>query len=244
MSMTYLMSHPWPNWSHWSVTPEAGWTLFGGVFVMIGLWRGRTTHQRRLLILALAGLVTLLASDIQSRAMMSYQCHMVEHIAVTLVVAPLAAAGLTYRGSKSLVTIYFLGLTVLVPLFHLTTVGGYVMMSPGGHDIELFSFLVVSTCFWLPVYASGRPLSDYQRAMYVTIAAPVIALTGVSLMSAGPADMATTNMRMTMITLGDVHGGGTVMIWGGAALALQGIGLGALALRHHVRRRPAIGAVA
>jgi cytochrome c oxidase assembly factor CtaG len=180
-------------------------------------------------------LLLLVCSDIQQRAMMSYQSHMLEHMLVTLVIAPIFAASLSLKHSKPMVSIYFLSFTVLVPLFHLSRLGGIVMLHSGGHDLELLCFLVVGVLFWSPVYGALTPLTEFQKISYVLLAAPVVTFTGLALASSNSSMLATTDMSMTMITLNDVHAGSLVMTYGGVAMFLQGLLLAGRSLVKNVR---------
>ena len=108
---------------------------------------------------------------------------MVEHIWSCSLIAPLIAGAIKCRLSRPMATAGFFAFTLLVPLFHLTPLGNWVMKYPEGHYIELTSFLVVGVWFWLPVYGGRRTLGDQQRITYTVLALPVIATTGLVLWS-------------------------------------------------------------
>jgi cytochrome c oxidase assembly factor CtaG len=145
---------------------------------------------------------------------------MVEHILVVLVIAPLFAGAINVSLSRPTAAAGFIAFTVLVPLFHLTSLGGWVMQYPEGHFIELTSFLVVGVWFWLPVYGGRRTLGDQQRITYTVLALPVIATTGLVLWSSTDLSLHTVGMSMSNVSLMDVHDGGIVMMALGTALMI------------------------
>ncbi|MFY9783254.1 MAG: cytochrome c oxidase assembly protein [Acidimicrobiales bacterium] len=201
-----------PNWGSWHVT-EAGIVVAAvGIAALLAAWPRIATRQKCLLSLALLTTVLLLWSDVQALSMSSYPSHMVEHLIVVLVIAPLIAGGTTTRVSRPMSTIGFFAFTLLVPLFHLTPLGGWVMRYPQGHYVELIAFLVVGVWFWMPVYGGGRTLGDKQRITYTVLALPVIATTGLVLWSATASSLQSVGMDMSNITIVDVHDGGLVMM--------------------------------
>jgi cytochrome c oxidase assembly factor CtaG len=216
-----------------------------GVAGVVGLavsWARLSERQKSFLGSALVVTVLLLSSDVQRLAMMSYRCHMIEHLIVILVIAPLVAAALNVPMSRPFATLGFLAFTVLVPLYHLTPLGSWVMGHSGGHYVELVSFLVVGVWFWTPVYGARRVMGDQQRLTYTVLALPVIAVTGLVLWSSTSASLSNTGMRMAMVTIGDIHNGGLIMmIWGSAMMVSHVLGLALEATLHARAVREPVG---
>ena len=216
----------WPNWRSWHVTSVAFVVAVVGAVALFAVWARFSRRQKSCLVSALVGTVLLLSSDVQRLAMMSYRSHMIEHLLVILVIAPLVATAVNIPMSRPFATLGFLAFTVLVPLYHLTPLGSWVMSQSGGHYLELFSFLVVGVWFWIPVYGMHRVMGDQQRLTYTVLALPVIATTGLVLWSSTSASLSDTGMRMAMVTIVDIHNGGLIMmIWGTVMMVGHVIGL-------------------
>ena len=211
----------WPRWSSWHLSVAVDVVVVVGLMVLFALWPRISSRQRVLLTAGLAATVLLLSSDVQALSMSSYPSHMVEHILVVLLIAPLIAGASTVRLSRPMVTVGFFAFTFLVPLFHLTRLGGWVMRYPDGHFIELVSFLIVGVWFWTPVYGAHRTLADQQRITYTILALPVIATTGLVLWSSSDSSLHSVGMNMSNISIVDVHDGGIVMMALGTALMLM-----------------------
>jgi cytochrome c oxidase assembly factor CtaG len=229
-----------PNWGSWHLT-EVGIVVAGlGFAVLLANWPRLMARQRYLLSLALGATVLLLSSDVQALSMSSYPCHMVDHLVVVLLIAPLIAGASNIRVSRSLSTIGFLAFTLLIPLFHLTPLGSWVMRYPEGHYFELATFLVVGVWFWIPVYGSRRTLGDQQRITYTVLALPIIATTGLVLWSATASSLHSVGMDMSNITIVDVRDGGLVMMVLGTILMVAHVALLCLqaALRQRTSRIP------
>ena len=210
----------WPQWSSWHLSVAVDVVVVVGLMVLLGLWPRISSRQRILLTAGFVATVLLLSSDVQALSMSSYPSHMVEHIVVVLLVAPLFAGATTVRLSRPMVTVGFFAFTFLVPLFHLTPLGGWVMKYPDGHFIELVSFLLVGVWFWMPVYGEHRALGDQQRITYTVLALPVIATTGLVLWSSTNSSLHDVGMSMSNISIGDVRDGGIVMMVFGTVLML------------------------
>ncbi|MGC1419129.1 MAG: cytochrome c oxidase assembly protein [Acidimicrobiales bacterium] len=230
----------WPRWGVWHIT---GPVLLLALLGALGLLAARSRlsmRQRNLLLIALIAMLLLLASDIQALSMSSYRSHMMEHLIVILLISPIVAAALDLKMSRSAATVGFLAFTVLVPLYHLTPLGSWVMQQSGGHFVELVSFLIVGVWFWTPVYGGRRVMGDRQRIMYTTLALPVIATTGLVLWSSTSASLGNTGMHMAMITIADIHNGGLLMmLWGSTMMAghVAGMAIGAT-VRGYAAREP------
>lgn len=211
----------WPDPSQW----HFGWLFVVTSIIVIVLFILWSPHEpvpnRRYLLLGGVLIVTLAASDIQTISMQSYRDHMIEHIVVILIIAPVLARGLSVRWSVTKSTIGFVAFVALVPAFHLTRLGGLVMQSHFGHEFELLCFFVVGTIFWLPVYSPQRVLKDSQRVAYVALALPVVATTGLVLWSSSSSSISITGMNMALLTLADIHNGGVVMMVFGTSLMVM-----------------------
>lgn len=230
----------WPQWGSWHFSEVVIVVGALGAATLLATWPHLQPRQRLLLSLALVVSEALLASDVQSLSMSNYPCHMVEHIVVILIIAPLVAGALKIRLSRTTATMGFLSFTVLIPLFHLTPLGSAVMNYSEGHDFELVCFLLIGIWFWLPIYGPARTLADQQRIVYCVLALPVIATTGLVLWSATPASLSSVGMNMAGITIADVRDGGVVMMVLGTALMLTHLAalLARSALRQRATREP------
>lgn len=208
----------WPAFNVWHLGP-IGVVIIVATFVTFSILERRSPPRARRALLGGVLAAALVSSDVQLTSMTNYRSHMIEHLVVALVIAPLLASATTIRWSKPLSTAGFLGFTALIPLFHLTRLGGLAMSTSFGHALELLSFLVVGVAFWIPVYGAGRTLSDRQRLTYVLLALPIVATTGLVLWSSTRVSLGITDMNMRAVSLADVHGGGYVMMtWGSAAM--------------------------
>ncbi|MGC1239578.1 MAG: hypothetical protein WA860_12410, partial [Acidimicrobiales bacterium] len=117
----------WPHWGSWHITEVGVVVAAIGVAGLLVAWPRISARQRYLVSIGICATVLLLFSDVQTLSMSSYPSHMVEHIIVVLVIAPVFAAATTLRLSRSMSTLGFFAFTVLVPLFHLTPLGSWVM---------------------------------------------------------------------------------------------------------------------
>ncbi len=210
----------WSSWGYWHVTEVGVVAAAIGVAGLLVAWPRISARQKYVLSLGIAATVLLLSSDVQALSMSSYPSHMVEHIVVVLLIAPLFAGATTVRLSRPMATFGFFAFTVLVPLFHLTPLGSWVMQYPEGHDVELAAFLAVGIWFWIPIYGAGRTLGDQQRVIYAVLALPVIATTGLVLWSSTTSSLQSVGMDMSNVTIADVRDGGLVMMLLGTAFMI------------------------
>lgn len=229
----------WFAMTHWHAVTGGIVVALVTVVIVFALGGRLTARSRRLAFAAGVVGVGLVSSELNQLAMTDYPDHMAEHLIVILVIAPLLAGALPVRWTRPAATIGFLAFTAVIPTFHLTPLGGVVMRSSLGHDVEMVSFLLVGTAFWLAPYGPRSELSDRQRTLYVLLALPVVATTGIVLWSSTAPSLATTSMNMAMVTLGDVHAGGIVMMeWGSTLMGVNLVLLGAataLESRRHFR---------
>jgi cytochrome c oxidase assembly factor CtaG len=222
--MTYSMMHmtghgsAWPNWDSWHVSEVVVVVPAIWIAGLLVAWPRITARQKYLSSLGLVATVLLLSSDVQALSMSSYPSHMVEHIIVILLIAPIAAGATNFHLSRPMSTIGFFAFTILIPLFHLTPLGSWVMRYSGGHYVELGAFFVVGVWFWIPLYGGGSTLVDQQRITYAVLALPVIATTGLVLWSSTASTLQSVGMDMSGITIADVRDGGLVMMALGTTL--------------------------
>ena len=192
------------TWADWHVT----WTslIVPALIAAVGWYRRKVGRSAVWVALAAAS-AALVSSPLHRSAMHDYSSHMVEHVLVVLVLAPLAVLAWRPSGvTRSAMTFAFLTYVVLVPLYHLTQLGGIVMSSSGEHATELIIFGLVGIFFWCGPYASD--MSALERTSYVALALPVSIFTGIALHSSKQTPF--TGMDMTP-TLHDVQRGGLVM---------------------------------
>ncbi len=230
----------WPQLNSWHLAQSAVIAAAVGAVLLLLFWRRLLLREKALLVSALALIVLLLCSDVQTLSMTSYRSHMIEHLIVILVIAPLVAAGINLSISRPFATIGFLSFTVLIPLYHLTALGSWVMSQSGGHFVELGSFLVVGIWFWTPVYGARRVMNNQQRLTYMLLALPVVATTGLVLWSSTSRSLHTTGMSMSTLNIGDIHNGGLIMmVWGSAMMIAHTAGLALFVVsREHASRVP------
>ena len=184
------------------------WTslIVPALIAAVGWYRRKAGRSAVWVALAVAS-AALVSSPLHRSAMHDYSSHMVEHVLVVLVLAPLAVLAWRPSGvTRSAMTFAFLTYVVLVPLYHLTRLGGIVMSSPGEHATELIIFGLVGIFFWCGPYASD--MSALERTTYVALALPVSIFTGIALHSSKQTPF--TGMGMTP-ALHDVQRGGFVM---------------------------------
>lgn len=218
--MIAVSGSTWPSLEVWHVSVAAMVVAVGGACVIAVAARERSVREVRPWIVATILLVALLCSDVQATAMTNYRSHMIEHLAVVTIIAPLFARGSRLRVSRSAATLGLIAFTLLVPLYHLTRVGAWVMVQSGGHYLELGSFLVVGIWFWLPIYGRRPSLSDTQGLVVTFIALPVITTTGLVLWSSDARSVANMSMAMPSMSVASLHAGGMVMIEWGSSLMI------------------------
>jgi cytochrome c oxidase assembly factor CtaG len=239
--MTHVGS-AWPFLGGWHINILVDVIGILGVGLLCYLVARRTSRTIVPWSIALVFSVALLSSNVQATALTSYRSHMIEHILVIMVIAPLVASGMRLRLSRSSATWGLIAFTILVPLYHLTRLGAWVMQQSGGHVVELMSFAVVGVWFWLPVYGMNRALNDLERLTFTFIALPVISTTGLVLWSSNSRSISSVGMAMPSMTVGDLRNGGLVMIeWGTALMFAHLVFLAYLAAHRWRANRQPVG---
>lgn len=175
--------------------------------------------------------------------------HMIQHLLLIMVAAPLVAmgaplellrrsttGGLHRYVARALdskvaevvghpITAYVL-YGVLIPATHLTSLYNYTLTHPFVHDNEHLAFLVVGYLFWRPVVGiepSRHPLSPGLRLVYLMLAVPVDTFCGMALVFTGheifPAYQ-TLRRSWGPSLVSDLHVGGAIMWVGGDMLMI------------------------
>ena len=173
--------------------------------------------------------------------------HMIQHLLLIMVAAPLIAMGapveLLHRATTGrvhravdralhsraaeLVAHPITGFALyaaLIPIAHLTALYNYTLTHDLAHDNEHLAFLVVGYLFWRPVVgveASRHPLSPGLRMVYLMLAIPVDTFSGLALVSTShelfPAYFA-IHRNWGPSLVEDLHIGGAIMWVGGDTL--------------------------
>jgi putative copper resistance protein D len=139
-----------------------------------------------------------------------YWDHMVQHLLLIMVSAPLIAMGAplellrqaTGGSLHKLVVgaldskvgevvlhplVGFILYAVTIPVAHLTQFYNYSLVHDQAHDLEHLVFLVVGYLFWRPVVAiepTRHPLNPWMRLVYLMAAVPIDTFCGLALTSA------------------------------------------------------------
>jgi putative copper resistance protein D len=175
--------------------------------------------------------------------------HMTQHLLLVMVAAPLLAMGApielatrTIRGrigngirralNSHLARVVghpifgFALFAAVIPVAHLTALYNVTLTNEPVHYAEHLSFLVIGYLFWRPVVGiepTRHPLSPGLRLLYLVLALPIEAFTGVTLASAThelfPAYFSVPRPWGPSL-VGDLHDGGREMYIGGDALML------------------------
>ena len=178
--------------------------------------------------------------------MVYFSAHMIEHLALIMVAAPLfalsapldlvyAAGGARARRAldgrlAAVVTHPLFGFAtyfVVIPLTHLTGLANEMMRHMWVHHLEQIAFLVAGYLFFRVAFGleRGRTIHPGLRLVYVMAAVPVDTFTGLALMMSSTlpfpayAAMAPTGSSPQWL-LSNVHLGGAIMWIGGDALML------------------------
>jgi len=173
--------------------------------------------------------------------------HMIQHLLLIMVAAPLVAwgapvellcratTGVANRGIRALLgsrvaavvghPISGFGLyAVLIPVAHLTSLYNYSLTHDLAHDNEHLAFLVIGYLFWRHVVAvepMRHPLTPPLRLAYLALAVPVDTFTGLTLVNATHEMFpAYYDVHRTWgpSLVSDLHVGGAIMWVGGDTL--------------------------
>jgi len=128
-------------------------------------------------------------------------------------IAPLLSSLFTLRASLATMTLgcFLLG-TLLIPAYHVTTLGSLVMESGQAYGIELLMFLLIGIYAWLPIYANGERLSPLAQLSYVAMTATSLLLTGLVLATTSTSPINQMTMAGREVDLATIHRGGQFMV--------------------------------
>jgi cytochrome c oxidase assembly factor CtaG len=223
--------------------------LDAAAFVLYVAWRRRHPladgpRRRAWRSAALAAALVVLVSsiDLLAAARTQEAAHMVAHLVVAMVLAPLAT--LAFARTPVTVTrrrwfaflespvVAFVAFTALVPLSHLTSFDMTVMNHPDELVAELVVYGLVGVAFWRHVLGSTPLPRLGQRVLYLGLGVPVSAFSGLVMVA---------QTRSAMGPVSDVHQAGWVMIFGGSGLmALEAVVLVASWVTNERRRTASI----
>ncbi|MGH9045708.1 MAG: cytochrome c oxidase assembly protein [Acidimicrobiales bacterium] len=251
------------NWHQLGAT-QIGLTslLICGVAVLygVGVWRVRRLQPEqpwsaRRVVAFYGGLaVTFLAieSVIGVYDYALFYDHMIQHLMLVMIAAPLLAMGapielltrattgrphqLVERGLGSKLAeigahpvVDFALYAFVIPVDHLTSFYNLTLTNQYVHDFEHLMFLVVGYLFWRHVVAiepSRHPLHPGVRLLFLAFAVPVDTFTGLTLASATH-ELFPAYLHMHRVwgpsLLVDLHMGGDVMWVGGDTLMFLGM---------------------
>ncbi len=239
----------WHHLNQWQVAlfPTA-LMVFVGLAYLLAVRRASTWPRSRTLLFLTGLVVTFLGTQsvIGVYDHEYFSVHMVEHLALIMVAAPLFAAGrplelamrtggpsvrriLDSRPVRLLLhPLVGFGLyVVFIPITHLTGFFNLMMAHEWLHHIEEIGFLVVGYLFFRPVLDAedGAGIHPGLRLVYVMAAVPVDTFTGLALAMSShnpfPAYNTDAPVGSTPTSILDnVHLGGAIMWIGGDALML------------------------
>ncbi len=209
-------------------------------------WSGRRT-----LAFVSAMLVTFVSVELVIGVYDSelYYDHMIQHLLLIMVAAPLIAMGAplelarqaTGGGAHRLLAraldsrpagfvghplVGFVLYAVTIPVAHLTAFYNETLVHDELHDLEHILFLVVGYLFWRPVVAiepSRHPLNPWLRLVYLMAAVPVDTFCGLALTSATHELFPyyeTLHRTWGPSLVTDLHMGGAIMWVAGDSLML------------------------
>ncbi|MDH2903722.1 MAG: cytochrome c oxidase assembly protein [Actinomycetota bacterium] len=235
------------NQWHFGVVPLAAMALALALYVFamrrVGDW-----SRARLASFVAAILVTFVSTQsvLGVYDMVYFSAHMIQHLALIMVAAPLfalsapldlwaSAGGARTRAFfdgrvMSVLTHPLVGFAtyfVVIPLTHLSGIANEMMLHQWVHHAEQIAFLVVGYLFFRAAFGleRGRTIHPGLRLVYVMTAVPVDTFTGLALVMSStlpfPAyrAMAPTGSSSAWL-LSNVHLGGAIMWIGGDALML------------------------
>lgn len=250
---------PPPIWHNLGATTIAftpSLLIFGSLALyLFGVWRvqrlcpGDPWSSQRTAAFAAAMVVTFCAIELFIGVYDDslFYDHMIQHLLLVMVAAPLiamgapfellsrATTGATHRVvTKVLVSRVaevvghpitgFALYAVLIPIAHLTTLYNYALTHDLAHDNEHLAFLVIGYLFWRPVVGvepSRHPLNPGLRMVYLMLAIPVDTFSGLALVSATH-EMFVAYYKVHRAwgpsLVGDLHIGGAIMWVGGDTL--------------------------
>jgi len=244
------MPFSWHHLNHWDISALPMLLLVGaGALYYWGVKRSPTPWARSRSICFVAGLVvTFLATQtfIGVYDMEYFSDHMVQHLMLIMVAAPLFALSapldLAYQSGTDAIRHFLDGrfMTTLthplvgfglyfafIPITHLTGFMNLMMAHMWIHHLEQVAFLVVGYLFFRPAFGleRGDKLHPGLRLVYVMAAVPVDTFTGLVLSMSSHVPYANYAMMAPSGTsaawqLSNIKLGGGIMWIGGDAMML------------------------
>jgi putative copper resistance protein D len=244
---------------HWHADPGP---LAVAAIAAVAYLRGarRGTGARRLawprrrtaaFLVGLAALLAALVSGLDDEAAGALSAHMVQHLVITFVAAPLLVAGAPVRlalGTAPPGRVRDLGrilaswpvrmlgrppvawapLPAVMLVSHFTGIYDMALRHPAVHELEHLVYLAAALVFWWPVVGADpvpHAPGGIGRAIHVLLAMPVMTVIGVALVDSDrvwyPAYLAPAHSLHTS-ALADQHRGGMIM-WTIGCLLLAGL---------------------
>lgn len=280
-----------PDWG----AIASGWHLAPGPLVLLGACaaayavgvarvareartgrRGRRWPVARSVAFAggLAGVLVALLSGLDARADEQLSTHMLQHLLLTSIAAPLLVAGAPLslalqatRGAtrraladaiRSRPIRWLTSPPVAFALFAAVTLGTHLtgfydaaLGSPVLHGVEHLLYLATGVLFWLPLMGAN-PVPQLRswagRTIYLLLSMPVMSIVGVALVSATDVwypTYAQAAAAAGVSALADQEAAGALMWVGGTVvLAVALIALGFQAMLAEERRQQALDAMA
>lgn len=236
----------WHHLNSWHVGPLALVLVSLALGAYLALARRVPTWPRSRTWLFVTGLVivVLATQSVLGTVDMGYvSAHMIQHLLLIMVAAPLFAASaplqllddtfhpawLTGRLSRVVFhpVVAFVLYAVFIPLTHLTAVFDFMLRAMWFHHAEQIAFLVVGYLFFRVAFGleGERPLHPGLRLVFVMVAVPVDTITGLALSMTSRIPFPSFPMVAPMGTssawqLANIHLGGAIMWIGGDALML------------------------
>jgi putative copper resistance protein D len=245
-------SHPqfsWHDWNQWHLGVLPLLLLFAALMAyMFAAQRAVGWSPRRTTAFIAGLIVTFLATQsvIGLFDMEYFSDHMIQHLMLIMVAAPLFALSapldLAYEAGSSrlrqildgkvMTTITqplfgFAAYFIFIPITHLTGLFNLMMEHEWVHHLEQIGFLVVGYLFFRVVFGLERGTKIHRglRLVFVMAAVPVDTFTGLALVMSShtpfPAYRAMAPVGSTSSSiLSNIHLGGAIMWIGGDALML------------------------
>jgi len=236
------------SWSHlnlWNIGFLPNVLLVAAlVLYFVGLSKVREwpRYRKWFFLAGLAATFLATQSVVGVYDMSSFGDHMIQHLLLIMLAAPLFALGapleLLHRaGGKRIEAIFqsravqvilhplfaFVAYFVFIPVTHLTSLMNDMLSHMWLHHTEQIAFLVIGYLFFRSAFGieEGVQINPGLRLVYVMAAVPVDTFTGLSLaMESHNPFPAYNGIASQSSILGSVHLGGAIMWIGGDALML------------------------
>lgn len=245
--MAPAMPFSWHHINQWAISGTGIAILaVAGLLYSWGVWRTSAWPIWRSVSFAAGLLVTFLATEsvVGVYDMELFSDHMIEHILLIMLAAPLfalscpldllraasgdrAGAVLDSRPVRAVLhpAVGFGLYAVFIPATHLTSFFNLMIEHEWVHHTEQVAFLVVGYLFFRPAFGidQGRQIHPGLRLVYVMAAVPVDTFTGLTLNQTASNPYSSYNMMGTgtpSSVLSNIHLGGAIMWIGGDALML------------------------